>query len=217
MIETQYEFSSASDHDLKKINDRAVFLLQHQVSQYPLILMEQVHSNTIRWVDQDTVSPVLKTDGILSQSSNLLLGVFTADCLPILIEDQSTETVGAIHSGWKGCQQRILSQGLKQLSRLKNYNPKGVSFFIGPFIQSCCYEVGQEFLNYFPSETIEQKQGKLYLDLKKVILQELKEQSVPRRNIFFSVDCTACHPDYFSYRNNKTQERHLSWILKKAN
>ncbi len=85
---------------------------------------------------------------------NLLLGIQTADCVPILLVDPENRTVAAIHAGWRG----TLGASSKKPSAAWKCNsarvPANLLAAIGPAIGGCCYEVGTEvaaaFLSQFP-------------------------------------------------------------------
>lgn len=120
----------------------------------------------------------------------------TADCMPIVITGKKGTLF--LHAGWRGLHQGILKQ--KIVLDIEPYH-----IFIGPHIRACCFEVTSEFTDYFSPEYFIKKEEKLFFDLEKKALDEIK-------NVDFSLDspCTCCHKIYNSYRRDKTSKRNYN-------
>lgn len=80
------------------------------------------------------------------------LAIQTADCFPVLLVDTRNKAVGAFHAGWRGTVQRIVEKGLGTMRREYGTQPQDVHAVIGPGIQKCCYEVGEELRSQFESQ-----------------------------------------------------------------
>jgi len=95
-------------------------------------------------------------------------------------------------------------------------NPEDIICGFGPCIRNCCYEVGEDFRDYFP-DCIEERQGRLFLDLIKVNSQQLLSAGVLEKNISDSQICTFCqNKDFFSYRKEgQSAGRIMSVIMVK--
>ncbi|HWX55937.1 MAG TPA: peptidoglycan editing factor PgeF [Verrucomicrobiae bacterium] len=118
---------------------------------WPMITLRQVHSDLIHAVtSRDTAQ--LAGDGLVTNLSSLVLAVQTADCFPILLVDTKNRAVGAFHAGWRGTVGRIVEKGLGMMRREYGTRPQDVHAAIGPGIQQCCYEVGEELKNKFESQ-----------------------------------------------------------------
>jgi YfiH family protein len=117
----------------------------------PLITLRQIHSDIIRRVDSIPEEP-LTGDGLITATPDLLLGIQTADCLPVILVDAKRHVVGVFHAGWRGTVQRIVEKGVGEMHRLFGSNPRDVKAAIGPGIQGCCYEVGEEVRIKFESQ-----------------------------------------------------------------
>ncbi|MBQ3437541.1 MAG: laccase domain-containing protein, partial [Fusobacterium sp.] len=76
----------------------------------------QTHSNNIENVTTASQTYFKDTDGLLSSNKNSALLVKYADCLPIFIYDENTQTFGAVHSGWQGSYKTIILEALKKIS-----------------------------------------------------------------------------------------------------
>lgn len=88
-----------------------------------------------------------------------------------------------------------------------NSQPSNVLAGIGPGISQCHFEVGEEVLEKFKefmSEKMIRRDGKTFLDLKKIVQLQLLNLGLKKENIEINPDCTYCLPDkYFSYRRDR--------------
>ena len=76
-----------------------------------IFLLHQIHSNKFVYIDKkNTFKSKPKADAVITNQKNLPIGVLTADCVPILICDERTKLVAAIHAGWKGAYKDIISK-----------------------------------------------------------------------------------------------------------
>ncbi len=118
---------------------------------WPLITVRQVHSDLIhvvRSADPDAMTG----DGLITNVPGIALAVLTADCFPVLLADTKNKVVGAFHAGWRGTLARIAQKGLGIMQREFGTLPQDVRAAIGPGIQECCYEVGEELREKFRSQ-----------------------------------------------------------------
>src|SRR3712207_9545829 len=98
----------------------------------------------------------LKYDGdaLITNKRRIAIGVFTADCVPVLIYDKKNLVVAAIHSGWKGTLNCIVSKTIDTMINRYNSNIKDLEIYIGPHNMMCCYEVSEELIHTFKSSNI---------------------------------------------------------------
>ena len=116
-----------------------------------LITIRQIHSDIIRHVDAIPHDP-LSGDGLITSTPGLLLGIQTADCLPVILVDPKRRAVGIFHAGWRGTLSRIVEKGVGEMHRCFGTRPRDLKAAIGPGIQGCCYEVGEEIRIKFESQ-----------------------------------------------------------------
>jgi len=124
-------------------------------SLWPLVTLRQVHSDIIRRVDSVPDSPSNESpsgDGLITATPGLLLAIQTADCLPVILVDAKRKAVGVFHAGWRGTVKRIVEKGVGEMHRCFGTNPRDLKAAIGPGIQGCCYEVGEEVRIKFESQ-----------------------------------------------------------------
>ena len=121
-----------------------------------LISVRQVHSDVIQHIDAECLlSPQglsLAGDGLITATPGLLLAVQTADCFPIILADVRRRAVGVFHAGWRGTVMRIVEKGVGEMHRCFASRPHDLRAAIGPGIQGCCYEVGEEVRTKFESQ-----------------------------------------------------------------
>jgi polyphenol oxidase len=127
-----------------------------QTQRWKLITLRQVHSDIIHHVDAHQVAAdpdtPLTGDGLITASPGLLLGIQTADCLPILLVDAKRRAVGVFHAGWRGIVKRIAEKGVGEMHRWFGTRPEDIKAAIGPGVGGCCYEVGEEVRTKFESQ-----------------------------------------------------------------
>jgi polyphenol oxidase len=120
-------------------------------SHWPLITLRQIHSDVIHCVDSLPDEPLVG-DGLITNTPGLLLAIQTADCLPVLLVDAKHHAVGVFHAGWRGTVKRIVEKGVGEMFRCFGTRPQDIRAAIGPGVQGCCYEVGEEVVVKFHSQ-----------------------------------------------------------------
>ncbi len=166
--------------------------------------LRQVHS--ARVVAASEHAPDLEADGLISSTPGVLVGVRTADCVPILLADPERKVVAAVHAGWRGTLAGIISEALRRMEEWHGTRTANVRIAIGPSIGVCCYEVGEEvafrFRGLVPLEAV--GNGKTMLDLKEANRRLAHAAGVPEEQIDVLPLCTRCRPtEFHSYRRDK--------------
>jgi YfiH family protein len=210
-------------------------------SELTLVALKQCHSDVVRLFDAAPVEPC-RGDASATNRAGLLLGVQTADCIPILLVDPKRRAVAAVHAGWRGTLRRIVVKAIGQMQMQFGTKPSDLLAAIGPAIGGCCYEVGTEVAVEFKSQfsrasdwfddlrTGDEPNPLQWLNRmppghqpppKNVLLilptanrAQLLDAGLRRQSIFVSNLCTACRRDlFFSYRKeSSTTGRHMSVI-----
>lgn len=122
-----------------------------------LVTLRQIHSSVIWKVQAKDVlandmPAVLKGDGLMTGEPGVLLGIQTADCIPVLLVDKKNRAVAAFHAGWRGTLARIVEQGVGRMRLEFGSEPEHLIASIGPGIGQCCYAIGQEVREQFESQ-----------------------------------------------------------------
>ena len=146
-----------TEHDSRAAveRNREIFLKELGVANgrksWPLISLRQIHSDLIHRVDR-TPQQSLTGDGLVTDTPGLLVAVQTADCLPIILVDPKRPAVGVFHAGWRGTVKRIVEKGVGEMRKHFGSDPRNLVAAIGPGVQGCCYEVGEEVRNRFEAQ-----------------------------------------------------------------
>jgi YfiH family protein len=168
--------------------------------------VKQVHGTDVHLVEQAGIHGT--GDGLICSSSGLLVGVKTADCIPILLVDPEHRVVAAIHAGWRGTAAGIAGKSVDLMAQRFGSDPSRIAAAIGPGIGLCCFEVGPEVAREFgPWDS----DAKCRLDLPSVNREQLADAGV--KSIYESGLCTMCGTGFFSFRREKERAgRMLSYV-----
>jgi YfiH family protein len=139
------------DERVRVAANRAKFAAAVGAKQLALVTLRQIHSDVIH-VAAAPQRRMPKADALATCTPGLLLGVQTADCVPILLADARHRVVAAIHAGWRGTLARIAVKTLGRLRMEFETRPRDVVAALGPAIGRCCYEVGPEVAQAFATQ-----------------------------------------------------------------
>lgn len=177
-------------------------------SEYPagITIVKQIHSHIV--LDASRVETTTEGDALVSAEPGILVGVKTADCVPILLADVSLRVVAAIHAGWRGTAAHIVAAAVRELTLKWGSRPANLRAAIGPAIGPCCYEVGPEVARQFGISVSEP----VHLDLAALNRRQLRESGIT--NIWKSAECTFCAAGrFFSFRRERERAgRMVSFI-----
>ena len=123
---------------------------------WPLITLRQIHSDLIHVVrapkSDSLKSTPLAGDGLVTNLSGIALGILTADCFPVLLVDTRRKAIGAFHAGWRGTVKRIVEKGVGAMRLEFGSLAEDIHAVIGPGIQNCSFEVGEEVEEAFHTQ-----------------------------------------------------------------
>jgi YfiH family protein len=173
----------------------------------PLRTIRQIHSCITVDASESILELPPEADGILTRQSGVLIGIMTADCIPVLVADPVRRAVAAFHAGWRGTVERIVELGIQRMQREIGSDPGDLVAAIGPGIGPCCYAVGEEVFTRFSANfdysaqlfcTVEDQ---LRIDLWEANRRQLLAAGLPAAAVSIVGGCTSCHPElYFSHR-----------------
>jgi len=197
-------------------------LAAHGLVPRQLLSLRQVHGAEVLIVKEDPnalIHPLLY-DAVITDREGIALGVWTADCIPILMTDESKGVIAAVHAGWRGIWQGIVQRAISKMGEVFGSSPRDILVGIGPGIGPCCYEIGKDVVDLFRGSHdgghlfIQERRGRSYLDLCCASRLQLSKARVPPENIEDISLCTACREDlFFSYRRDGKTGRQLSFIM----
>lgn len=214
VIQNRKDFMEELDFDL----DNCVFANQTHSCNIHKVTKEDIGAGAY-----STKDAINNCDALYTSEKNVLIGVFTADCVPVLIYDKKQHIICAIHSGWKGTVQEITKKTLEVLINEENCNPNDLYAYIGPAIDFFSYEVGQDVIDEIKQMSfdtsafiIPKENNKYLIDNKGLNLEMLKNAGIDDAHIFVHhADTYEQEDDFFSYRKNKDTGRNLTFILQK--
>lgn len=181
--------------------------------------LRQVHGRAV-FVARDVASPETSGDGLVADRPGCRVGVWTADCVPVLLVAAGVRVAAAVHCGWRGSAAGILEEAIEVLERRFTVRASDLEAALGPSIGECCYEVGPEVREAFVTRAgsrlgqigFTHRPGTLRLDLRGFLAAELADLGV--RHVERVGPCTSCRNDLLhSYRREpQAKGRQLSWI-----
>jgi polyphenol oxidase len=193
-----------------------------------LLLIRQVHGAAVAFGSSDERPwPRPEADVIATADPHVAVGVRVADCVPILLAEDTGRAVAAVHAGWRGTAARAVIAGVEAMQRY-GVRPERLVAAVGPSIGPCCYEVGDTTLEAFHQAGhhdalldrwfARSGSGKLHLDLWRATRDQLEGAGLLPANVHVAGLCTMTHPDTFhSYRaHGKGAGRMLAAIRTQA-
>ena len=179
----------------------------------------QTHSADVRVVETEedarppeaSLGENVYCDALTTDAPRVLLGVKTADCVPLLLADARARACAAIHAGWRGTLSSIALRTLERMTEKYGTRAEDIRAAIGPAALRCCYEVGQEVVTAFREKFADAdrlftptREGHALVDLHRANREQLVAAGVSPQNIYTAPLCTMCRTDlFFSYRREK--------------
>ena len=165
-----------------------------------LIIPNQSHSSKCLIVRKN--KSVYNCDGVVTRDDKFILGITTADCLPIIFIDYQNKVIGICHAGWRGLKRDIIENTINKMLQIGSIK-SNIRAFIGPCIRKNSYEVSREFINgmKFKDKGLwTKKDDKYYFDLPKLAKRKLNSLGISE--IVDSKIDTFKNIKYFSYRRS---------------
>lgn len=175
---------------------------------------DQQHTEKVIIVGRETKQET--GDALITNSHSILLGIKTADCVPILIQDTEKNVVAAVHAGWRGTASGILKNTLRIMYDSFLCSPEDIVIATGPSIRWCCYRVGYDVVERVSKVSPtpgrhadvfirKNPEGSFFLDLAAANKLQAMAEGVREKDIWMSEECTCCHPErFYSYRYAKS-------------
>ena len=190
-------------NDKKKNIQKNLKIVKNKIGKNlkDIFLVHQIHSKKFVFINNNYKfkSKRLKADAIITNKKKLPIGILTADCVPVLICDDTLKIVAAIHAGWKGAYKGIINNVIKFMIK-KGCKIKNIYAAIGPCITQKNYNVKIDFFRKFLKKNkknivfFKKKKKIIYFNLPKYIKSQLisnKISNIDHINI-----------DTFDYKNN---------------
>ena len=173
-----------------------------------LATVHQVHSAEVVVADEPWPQDARpRADAMVTDTPNLLLGILTADCAPVLFADHDAVVVGAAHAGWRGALAGVTDATIEAMERL-GARREHIHAAVGPCIAQPSYEVDQAFRGRFLDADgdngrffVTGPAGKPHFDLEAYVVHRLIAAGIDEVEAL-NLD-TYCDADrFFSYRRS---------------
>ena len=181
--------------------------------------LKQIHSGDVIILDDiESHDNNREGDALITSLSGVVIGIRTADCVPILISDKDSSVIAAVHAGWRGTHSQIAANAVKAIESEFGISSKNLTAAIGPSIKSDCYEVGEDVASLFKagfgdtdSYLTVCNNSKYMLDLALANRVQLQDAGVGEIEVLDI--CTKCDNRFNSYRREgKGVNTQLSFI-----
>ncbi len=204
------------DDALHVLDCRLTLAMQLGVDLDDLIMPRQTHSCRVAVIDEhfrdadiaQQESLLEGVDALVTSLPGVVIGVNTADCVPIVLVDEAAGIIAVAHAGWRGTVGRIVSNVVQTMFR-QGASPDRIQAAMGPCICQKCFEVGDEVVEAFDKAGFDlddivmrnSATGKAHIDLRAANRNVLVSAGVPSCNIVLSQHCSRCeHERFFSAR-----------------
>ena len=187
--------------DDKNVKKNRKYVHKKFCTKKKIVLMNQVHSNKVFFIDKLN-NNILNGDGIISNRRDLILGVLTADCAPIVILGK--KYFGIIHAGWKGAFSGIIENAINLFFKKGEFE-KDIFVDVGPHLKKNSFEVKKDFLVNFKKQEVNSDKyissikKNLYFNFSLLIKDKIMNCGVRDFNIS-KIDTYQNSNDFFSFR-----------------
>ena len=201
---------SSNDYKNNVLINRKLICEHFNLKLANLKTVNQIHSNQVKIIENiDDDTSHIEADALVTKSPNIILGILTADCAPVLIQDPLKNIIAAVHIGWKGAYTKILEKTIESFINFGS-DVNNIKLAIGPCIGPASYEVGNDFYIKFTKENIineiffkKTKLNKFKFDLPKYIYHQAIYTGIQTNNISNNNrDTFTDKKSFFSYRRN---------------
>lgn len=214
------------DSDSEVLENLRLFAREAGFRAEDTVSLPQIHSSDIltvtaahRGMGYFKRDSLPELDGYVTCECGMVIGIKTADCVPILLEgdgeDGKVAAVGAVHAGWRGTVGGIAPKCVDKLCKEFNIKPQSIRAAIGPSIRQCCYEVGYDVYSAVSDKLgsdiarcfLSDVGGRKYMcDLSGINKELLLRAGLYEKNIDILDTCTCCHSElFFSHRYSNGQ------------
>lgn len=205
-------YDEDSAENIEENRRRFLSLFDHE---FVLATVWQVHGDGIK--DVRTLDEARngndKFDAVVSATPDILVGVKTADCVPVLIADPVGKSFAAVHAGWRGTAAAIVAKAVRNLSGEYGAKPENMLAAIGPAATCRSYEIGREVMDAFSENFADSgkyftatREGHALVDLHAANRDQLVAEGLIEENVQTAPFCTMERTDlFFSYRVEKAK------------
>lgn len=185
---------------------------------WKLMTVVQVHGDDLALIKdaQDVQPDAVRADALLTNVPRILLGVKTADCVPVILGDARSGALAAVHAGWRGTLAEIVMRAVARMTSEYGTRADDLRAAIGPAALGCCYEVGAEVVTAFRHKFADaenflrpsNRPAHALIDLHHANRQQLVAAGLSPARIHLAPLCTMCRTDlFFSHRRENGAQK----------
>lgn len=201
--------SEVNGESIQHVRKNLNIIQDHFRSPNKVFKMKQIHQNNVFVLDDIKMiedNNLVEADAVITKLKNVVIGVSTADCIPLLLVDKESKIISAIHVSWKTAFLNIIENTFNELGKLGS-NTKNIKIIAGPSLAVDNFEIKDDFIetlkklheNY--SNFLLKKEDKTFFDFKKYVKERLSKLGI--KNLFDVNMDTYSNPDlFFSYRRS---------------
>lgn len=191
-----------------------------------LIFVHQYHSDIISEVTKKDIGKGsfdfesgIEGDALYTKETNIAIGVFHADCVPVFFYIPSKEIVGVIHAGYEGTLKEITAKSMRFLKEMENVNPKDIRVHIGPSRKFYSYDISKQEADFIISlgyeKSLKLNGDKILFDVPFMNYLQLIKEGIQIENITITEEDTYDNPRLFSAHQKTPVGRMASLIMRR--
>lgn len=197
-----------SDDDPEAIAGNRRLAIAALLPDSQLATVHQVHSADVVVAEAPWPQDARpRADAMVTDRPNLLLGILTADCAPVLFADHQEMVVGAAHAGWRGALAGVTDSTIAAMERI-GARRENIHAAVGPCIAQPSYEVDEAFRRRFVEQDPDngrffagRASGKPHFDLEAYVVHRLIAAGVGEVEAL-NLDTYADPERFYSYRRS---------------
>lgn len=178
---------------------RARLAAHFGVADGQIFVPRQTHTACVALAGEEPIDA--NVDALVSNRPGQVIGINTADCVPLLMADVAAGVIAAVHCGWRGTVAGIAEAAAERIVAL-GAAAERIHAAMGPCIGVECFEVGEEVALQFSPEVVERRAGwgKPHVNLPLDVARRLCSVGLRREHIAMPPACSVCCPDFYSVR-----------------
>jgi len=176
------------------------------VVELPWTWLRQVHGSEVVHVRSPGDGAGSRADAAVTDAAGCAVAVLVADCAPVALAS-SEGVVGVAHAGWMGLMAGVLERTVERMRALGATDVRAV---LGPCIRPDCYEFGTEPLDRLAARLGDGVRGLTAMGTPAFDVPRAVGAALAGVGVVEVADvgqCTACDPNYFSWRARREPER----------
>ena len=195
-----------SHDDREAIDANRRLAVEALLATAELATVHQVHSADAVYVEQPWPHDARPhADAMVTDRPDILLGILTADCAPVLLADPAAGVVGAAHAGWRGALAGVTDQAIDAMERLGARRDR-VAAAVGPCIAQASYQVDETLRERFVTDDpanarffTDGAAGKPHFDLPRYVVHRLLAAGVEQVEALHLDTCSDAER-FYSFR-----------------